>query len=101
MSYSYTRGNMSDENKTQSDPVEVPDTWYWIRGSDGKGSVTTTFVTVAFWVTTLAYVASMFESAWGIQFRAFDVGACAAYFIPLLTLYFGRRWTEANAPKDG
>jgi len=28
--------------------------------------------------------------------RPFDTGACSAYFIPLLTLYFGRRWTDAK-----
>ncbi len=87
-------------NQENEDPTTVPDTWYWMRGSDGKGSVTTTFATVAFWVTTLAFVASIFESVGPVQFRAFDVGACAAYLVPILSLYFGRRWTEANSKKD-
>lgn len=86
--------------ETSTEPAKIPDRWYWMKGSDGNASVTTTFVTVAFWVTTLSYVASMFESAFGVSFRAFDPAACAAYFTPLAALYFGRRFTEAKYKSD-
>jgi hypothetical protein len=77
---------------------KVKDTWFWIRDSTGHGSVTVTFVTVAFWVTTLAYILSMVESIGPVPIRPFDVAACSTYFIPILTLYFGRKFTEAKFP---
>ena len=75
---------------------KVKPSWFWIKNSKGEASVSVTFLTVAFLVTTTSYVLSMFESIGPVVSRPFDVGACSAYFIPLLTLYFGRRWTEAK-----
>lgn len=82
------------------DPTEVKDTWLWIKDSRGFGSVTVTFLTIAFFVTTIAYVASIVESVGGLAVRPFDVAACSAYFIPILTLYFGRKATEAKFAAD-
>lgn len=79
------------------EPVgRVEDSWLWIRDSKGYGSVTVTFVTIAFFVTTLAYILSIVEQLGPVAIRPFDVAACSAYFIPILTLYFGRKWTEAR-----
>lgn len=72
----------------------------WITGTDGKASISATFATVAFFATTTAYVASIVEG-WGeLKFRPFDVAACGAYMVPILSLYFGRRWTEKSSKKD-
>lgn len=89
---------MSDENEEVGTPdkYEVKDSWLWIRDSKGYGSVTVTFATVAFWVTTLAYILSIFEKIGPFTVRPFDVAACGAYFVPILTLYFGRKFTEAK-----
>jgi len=76
----------------------VKDSWLWIKNDKGKGSVTVTFVTVAFFVTTISYVMSMFESIGPFSMRPFDVAACASYLTPLLTLYAGRRFTDAKYP---
>jgi len=78
------------------DPVKIPDSWFWIKGSNGNASVTTTFVTIAFVVTTFAYIASIFVKIGPVTFRSFDVAAASTYLLPLLTLYFGRRWTESK-----
>lgn len=94
---------MADDN-TPPDPTEVKPAWYWIKDSKGYGSVTVTFTTVAFWVTTVAYIMSMVEKVGPVSIRPFDVAACSAYFIPILTLYFGRKWTEAkmgSGPQNG
>lgn len=88
-----------DDDKASEKNDHINDNWFWIRGSDGKASVTTTFVTIAFVVTTFAYVASIFEQIGPIGIRAFDVGACSSYFVPIMTLYFGRRWTDARYRK--
>lgn len=75
-------------------PQENKAPWYWLRNEKGQKSITVTMLFVAFWATTLWYVASIFETIHGIKIRTFDAGSCAAYFVPLLTLYFGRKWTD-------
>lgn len=84
----------TDENN--EDPGTVAPAWYWVKDSKGEGSVTVTLVFVSFWVTTLAYVLSIFEKIGPVQIRQFDVAACSAFLIPILTLYFGRKFTEAK-----
>lgn len=79
-----------------NDPSTVKPAWYWIKDSKGYGSVTVTFTTIAFWVTTAAYALSIVDHIGPVSIRPFDVAACSAYFIPILTLYFGRKWTEAR-----
>lgn len=94
---------MADEQVTTT-PGTVRPAWYWIKDTAGQGSVTVTLVFVSFWVTTLAYAASIFEKIGPVSFRNFDVAACGSYMLPILGLYFGRRMTEAaygtNAAKS-
>lgn len=78
------------------DTEKVPDTWFWIKDAKGYGSVTVTFATVAFWVTTLSFVISNFEQIGPFTVRPFDVAACSSYFTPILMLYFSRKYTEAK-----
>jgi hypothetical protein len=80
-----------------SDPVEVKPAWFWIKDCNGNGSVSTTLVTVAFLVTSMAYVLSIVDHIGTVAFRPFDATAASAYFIPILTLYFGRHWVDSNA----
>jgi hypothetical protein len=89
---------MSEDQAADSIEKEERPTasWFWIKSSDGQASVSTTFLTIAFAATTLSYVTSMFDRIGPLTPRPFDTGACSAYFIPLLTLYFGRRWTNAK-----
>lgn len=70
--------------------------WWWMRNDKGRKSVSVTFATVSFLVTTLVYLVAVFEKMGPLSFRPFDVGACMAYFLPALSLYFGRRLTEAK-----
>lgn len=79
-----------------TDPTEVKPAWYWVKDAKGYGSVTVTLVFVAFWVTTLAYVMAIADKVGPVSVRPFDVAACSAYFIPILTLYFGRKFTDAK-----
>jgi len=71
----------------------------WVIDTSGKPSISATFAVVAFFTTSLAYVTAIFESVGGVTFRAFDTAACGAYMIPILSLYFGRRWTEKSDAK--
>lgn len=70
--------------------------WYWIKDSKGYKSITVTLVFVSFWVTTFAYLVSLVDSVGDVKFREFDVGAVSAYLVPILGLYFGRKWTDAK-----
>lgn len=89
---------MSEDVQQVQQPQEgvVKDSWLWIKDTAGNGSVTVTFATIAFWVTTFAYILSLFSKIGPLEIRQFDVSACASYFVPIMTLYFGRRWTEAK-----
>lgn len=80
---------------TQEEP-KLPDSWFWIKGSDGQASVTATFATVSFWVVTASYILSMFESVGPVTLRQFDSAAASVYMVPLLMAYIGRRYTDAR-----
>ncbi len=82
--------------KMSDDKPRVTVPWWWIRNDKGRQSVSVTFASVAFMVTTLVYLAAAFEKIGSITFRSFDVGACVAYFLPALSLYFGRRLTDTK-----
>lgn len=86
-----------EAKKTQTAPTTPKAPWFLINNTKGEPSMSATFATVAFFTTTFAYVASMFETIGPLTVRPFDVGACSSYLIPILTLYFGRRWTEAKS----
>lgn len=75
----------------------TPKPWYWLRDAQGYGSITVTLVLFAFWVTTIAYILSTVESIGNIKLRPFDIGAASTYLIPILTLYFGRKWTDSHS----
>lgn len=79
----------------------VKSPWFWIRDTRGHGSVTVTFVFIAFVVTTIAYALSIFQKIGPFEIRPFDVAACGAYFVPLLSLYFGRKLTDAKYSLNG
>lgn len=68
--------------------------WIWIKNTSGNPSMSATFAAVAFVSTTLIYIASVFEKIGPFSIRPFDPGACSAYLIPVLGLYFSRRYTE-------
>lgn len=86
-----------DEVKKEKSKKTTP--WYWMRNDKGHASITATMVFISFWVTTLAYLASTVNKVGDLEIRSFDVAACTAYFVPILTLYFGRKWTDAKNPQ--
>ena len=75
---------------------KVQDSWLWIKDTKGHSSVTVTFLTISFFVTTVAYILSMFEEIGPLKTRAFDVAASGGYFGALCLLYYGRKKTEAS-----
>jgi hypothetical protein len=95
---------MSTDNKPAEQKKEEPKKkttpWYWMRNDKGNASVTATMVFISFWVTTLAYLASTVNKVGDLEIRSFDVAACTAYFVPILTLYFGRKWTDSRVNKS-
>lgn len=89
---------MADDEKTEiirkNEQPKKP--WFWLRDSKGYGSVTVTLLYISFMVTTLAYILSIFQKIGPVEIRPFDVAACGAFFVPILTLYFGRKFTDAK-----
>ena len=90
---------MSDSEKTpvvKAKKEKKSGPWYWLSDTRGEKSITATLIFVSFLVTTFAFLFSTVSKVGDVEFRAFDVAACSAYFVPILTLYFGRRWTDAK-----
>lgn len=86
-----------DEKPKESKKAEsasVP--FFWIRDAAGHKSVSVTLLVVSFFVTTVAFILSIFAKIGPFEIRPFDVAACSTYMIPILTLYFSRRWTDAK-----
>ena len=77
--------------------------WYWMRNTKGKPDAALTLMVTSFAIVTFAYLASIFGTVvlggTVLTFSAFDVTYATAITIPLMGLYFGRRWTDANAKK--
>lgn len=86
----------ASDNDPNNDPTELTPTWYWIKDSNGNGSIMATLTFVAFWITTIAYVLSMFEKIGPIAIRPFDVAACATYFIPIMSAFLGKHVVDAK-----
>lgn len=88
---------MAETEVVTPPPPETPaKSWFWIKDTAGYPSVTVTFVTIAFVVTTLWYLASIFHKLGPVEIRPFDPASASAYLGPILALYFGRRWTDAK-----
>ena len=69
---------------------------FWVRGPNGKPSISATFATVSFFTTTAIYIVSIFEKIGPYAIRPFDAAACGIYLVPIMSLYFGRRWTDSR-----
>ena len=52
--------------------------------------------TVAFAVTTVHYVLSMFDHIGGLTIAPFDSTACGVYMGSIITCYVGHRWTHSS-----
>lgn len=81
----------------QFEQEKIKPSWFWIKNSKGEASVSTTLLVISFIVTILIYAASAFTKIGSIELRPFDVGACSVVWIPIVSLYFGRRYTEAKS----
>lgn len=90
-----------DVEKKDDDPDKVIDSWIWVKDTRGYGSVTVTILLISFWVTTLAYVLSLFEGEiYGLKLKPFDVAAATSYFGGTLATYTARKWTSAKYGTD-
>ena len=84
--------NVEQKNVHKCNSPNAP--WFYIRDSAGHKSVTVTLMMVSFFVTTVAYVLSLFSKIGPISIRPFDVAACSVYLVPITSLYFGRKWSD-------
>lgn len=66
---------------------------FWLKNTAGQKSASLTFVTIAFLVVTLWLLVSIINIT---HIRPFDAGAAMQYLVPLLMLYFGRRYSDSK-----
>lgn len=72
----------------------------WVKNTLGQQSASLTFVTVGFVVVTLWLLVSILSKIGHIEIRSFDSAQAMGYLVPLLALYFGRRWTDGKNTLD-
>ncbi len=72
----------------------------WIKNKSGEQSSTLTFVTVAFSITMIHMVLSIFVNPFGIQITPFNASESMIILSPLLATYWGRRHTESSEKKE-
>lgn len=90
------RNSSKNNVKKQIQNIEKRRFTFWVRGSSGKPSISATFATVSFFTTTFVYIISIFENIGPYRIRPFDAAACGIYLVPIMSLYFGRRWTDSR-----
>lgn len=74
--------------------------WWALRNSAGKKDVAMTLMIVAFMFSLLLAGLGAIENInlgnQSFNFRSFDMGFATTVLVPLVGLYFGRRWTDTN-----
>lgn len=70
--------------------------WYLLKDSDGKKSVSYTMMVTTFCVLTLWLTLSMFTKVMHLDIREFDPSGASIWFAPIATLYFSRKWHQAQ-----
>lgn len=68
----------------------------WLKNTAGQPSASLTFAFIGFIVVTLWLVVSIIAKVGNIEIRQFDSAQAMGYLLPLLALYFGRRWTDGK-----
>lgn len=86
---------------TKASKPGVNGPWWMVKNSNGKKDAALTLMLLAF-VFTLAmtFLSAIHTVNIGdknISFREFDMGFPTVVLIPLIGLYFGRRWTDVQA----
>lgn len=69
----------------------------FIKNSEGKPSASLTMTLVAFISVILWFAAWIIGTGFGLPIPPFDAATAMGLLGPLLTLYFGRRWTSNDA----
>jgi hypothetical protein len=73
----------------------------WLNNTAGNPSASLTMASVAFGTVTAWLLWWLIGTSLEYPVPSFDVGVAMAYLIPMLTLYFGRRFVEDKAPGGG
>ncbi len=68
----------------------------WLKNTAGQPSASLTFSFIGFIVVTLWLVVSIVAKIGNLEIRQFDSAQAMGYLLPLLALYFGRRWTDGK-----
>lgn len=74
--------------------------WWALKNSAGKKDVAMSLMIIAFFFALGLAGLGAIETAsilgQSLAFRAFDMGFATTVLVPLIGLYFGRRWTDTQ-----
>jgi purine-cytosine permease-like protein len=75
--------------------------WFWLKNTSGKADAALTLMVAAFVLSCfLAVAGAVSEVSVGdtsVTFNEFNMGFATVVLVPLIGLYFGRRWTDTQA----
>ena len=71
-----------------------------LKDSSNKPSATLTFAVITFTVVIINYILSIFEKIGPLNIRSFDATAASALLLPILSLYFSRRYVSDKVTID-
>lgn len=72
----------------------------FLKNDQGKPSVSLTMTVISFTAVTLWLIVWITGASFGLSVPPFDAMTAMGYLTPLLTLYFGRRFTSTMDYKN-
>ncbi len=91
---------MSKEKKLEKKPKEKSGSWWMLKNSGGKKDVALTMMMVTWLLCMGLAVAGAFGSVeiegMKIVFQEFNMGFATTVLVPLIGLYFGRRYSDTQ-----
>jgi hypothetical protein len=83
----------------------MKDNWWMIKNSKGGKDAALTLMLIAFFFSLmlagLGAIETLSIATYAVAFRSFDMGFATTVLIPLIGLYFGRRWTRVQEQLHG
>ncbi len=74
--------------------------WFWMKNTSGKADAALTLMVLSFLLSCVLAIAGAFQEIrvgdTSVTFTEYNMGFATTVLVPLIGLYFGRRWTDTH-----
>lgn len=74
--------------------------WFWMKNTSGKADAALTLMVASFMLSCVLAMAGAFGEIrvgnTSVSFNEYNMGFATTVLVPLIGLYFGRRWTDTQ-----